>query len=31
MALAECKRCGGSGSRSEGVVDVLGAMVERGD
>ena len=26
-----CKRCSGIDSRSEGVVDVLGAMVERGE
>ena len=29
MALAVCKRCSGIDSRSEGVVDVLAAMLER--
>ena len=29
MTLGVCERCSGIDSRSEGVVDVLGPMVER--
>ena len=31
MTLGMCERCKGIDNRSEGVVDVLGAMVERGE
>ena len=31
MTLGVCERCSGIDRRSEGVVDVLGAMVERGE
>ena len=31
MTLGVCKQCSGIDSRSEGVVDVLGAMAERGE